>query len=137
MRSAALLLVVLAACSDPDDSLVVDLGVITTSFELGPSIEHPAVVQSGANVSVTVLTYGDDCTWVKRTDVEVTGLTAVIRPFDESAVESLCGDAIFSYRHTTSIRFEQAGTATITVFGYEEGDRFGTVVQRSSTLEVQ
>ena len=30
-----------------------------------------------------------------------------------------------------------AGTATITVFGYEEDDRFGTVVQRSSTLEIQ
>lgn len=137
MRSVALLLLLLAACWDADDSLVVDLGVITTSFELGPSIEHPAVAQSGADASVTVLTYGDDCTWGKRTDVEVTGLIAVIRPFDESAVESLCGDAVFSYRHTTSIRFEQAGMATITVLGYEEGDRFGTVVQRSSTFEIQ
>ena len=137
MRAAVPLLVVLAACSNAGDSLVVDLGVITTSFEYGPSIEHPAVARSGTDVAVTALTYGSDCTWFKRTDVEITGLTAVIRPFDESAVESVCGDAVFSYRHTATIQFAQAGMATITVFGYEEDDRFGTVVQRSSTLVIQ
>ena len=86
MRSVPLLLVLVAACSDADDSLVVDLGVITSSFDLGPWIEHPAVVQSSTDFSITALTYGDDCTWVKRTDVKVTGLTVELRPFDETAV---------------------------------------------------
>lgn len=133
----ALVVVVLGACSDADDSLVIDLGVITSSFDLGPAIVHPAVARVGEDVAITVLTYGDDCTWAKRTDVEVDGLGAEIQPFDESAVESLCGDAVFSYPHATVVRFALAGTATITVVGYAEGDRFGTVIQRSSTLEIQ
>jgi hypothetical protein len=138
VRSFAVLLGLLAACSD-DDSLVVDLGVITTrnEAEIGPSIQHPASAQAGTDVSVTAQTYGTDCTGPERTDVKVTGLNAVIRPFDRNFVESVCGDLVWPYRHTTSIRFEEAGTATITVFGYEEGDRFGTVIQRSSTLEIQ
>ena len=137
MRSAAVLVVLMAACSADDDTLVVDLGVITRSFDVTPSIEHRAVAQSGTDVAVTVLTYGSDCTWPKRTDIEVSGLSAVIRPFDENAVESFCGDAVFTYRRTISVRFDQRGTAMITVFGYEEGDRFGTVIERSSTLEIR
>lgn len=139
MRWATLLFVFVTACAGDEDGFVVDLGVITSSFEsdFGPSIEHPAVAQAGADVEVTVYTYGDDCTWAKRTDVEVRGLNAVIRPFDESAVDSFCGDVVLRYPHTASIRFEQPGTATITVFGYAESDRFGTVIQRSSTLEIQ
>lgn len=137
MRSVVLLLALFAACSDSDDSIVVDLGVITTSFIPGPAIEYPSVAQSNTDIAVTALTYGSDCTWLKRTDVKVTGLKAEIRPFDESAVQSTCGDTIFSYRHETTIRFEQPGTATITVFGYGEGDRFGTVIEQSSDLEIE
>lgn len=137
MRPAALLLAFLAACSGEEESLVVDLGVITTTFDLGTPIEHPAVAQPNTDIPITVLTYGSDCTWPKRTDVKVTGLKAEIRPYDESAVDSVCGDTIFSYRHTTTVRFEEAGKAEITVFGYGEGDRFGTVIEQSSSLEVQ
>jgi hypothetical protein len=67
----------------------------------------------------------------------VTGLKAVVRPFDQSAVDSVCADTLFAYPHTITLRFEQAGTATITVLGYAEDDRFGTVIERSSALEIE
>lgn len=136
MRSFILLLAVLGACSDDNESLVVDLGVITTSFDLGTPIEHPAVAQTNTDIAITVLTYGSDCTWLKRTDVKVAGLRVEIRPFDESAVDSFCGDTSFSYRHTTTVRFDETGTANIVVYGYGEGDRFGSVIEQSSSFEV-
>lgn len=130
--------VLLAACTgDGNGSVVVDLGVIVASDGTDPPIEHPATAQSGVDIPVAVMTYGDDCTWVDRTEVAVNGLTAVVKPFDKSDVASVCADTIFSYRHMASIRFAQPGTATITVLGYDKGDRFGTVIERSSTLQIQ
>lgn len=140
-RSASVVLIsmtVVSACSEKDtSSIVVDLGVIEATDRLEPAIDHPAIAQRQADISVTVMTYGNDCTWMDRTEVEVHGLDVVIRPFDRSDTESPCGDTIFGYPHLASVRFEQAGTATITVLGYGEGDRFGTVIERSSSLEIQ
>lgn len=126
----------LSACSD-DDGVVVDLGVITTPDHAEPRIEHPALFEHGVDVQVTVTTYGDDCTTVDRTDVEVNGLVAIIRPFDKSATRSVCADTLFSYEHVATIRFADAGTATISVLGYDTGDRFGTVIERSTMLEIK
>lgn len=131
-----LVIALLAACSD-DDSIVTDLGVITTPDPALSPIEHPDTATTNGDVPVTVMTFGDDCTWAKRTDVEITGLTAIIRPFDQSAVDSLCADTLFSYPHTAVIRFDRPGTAMIKVLGYAFGDRFGAVIEHSVTVEIQ
>lgn len=126
----------LSACSD-DDGVVVDLGVIIAPDHAEARIEHSALVEHGVDVQVTVMTYGDDCTTADRTDVEVSGLVAIIRPFDKSATRSVCADTLFSYEHVATIRFEQAGAATISVLGYDTGDRFGTVIERSTMVEIK
>lgn len=128
---------VLSACSADDDTVVVDLGVIVGPDQMDPVIEHPEVLQRGVDIPVTVTTLGDDCTWADHTDVVITGLTAVIKPFDKSATDSPCADTIFMYKHSATVRFEESGTATITVVGYKMGDRFGSVIERSRSLEIQ
>lgn len=86
MRCVLLLTLLVTACAE-DDGFVVDLGVITSSFEAdyGPVLRHPATAPAGTDVMVTAVTFGNDCTWARRTDVEVTGMTAVIRPYGENA----------------------------------------------------
>jgi hypothetical protein len=101
------------------------------------SIEHPALVRAGDDVSILVRTSGcGECTQLERTDVRVTGSEAEIRPFDRFRF-GVCGDCFEEFTHAVTVRFDDPGPAVIRVFGYMAGDRFGTVIERTSSITVE
>jgi hypothetical protein len=138
MRSLIVAAAVSSACGGGGDSdVVVDLGVIADYQTGEASIEHPMVVRVGADVSITVNTTGcDECTQPVRTEVSVNGLETSIWPYDRTYL-GLCGDCLSNFPHAVTVEFEQPGTAVIRVFGYRAGDRFGTMIERTSSLTVE
>lgn len=81
-------------------------------------------VASGRPVTVTVQTFGGGCVPEPiRTDVEVDGQTATIRPIDRSfeASSEVCTLEIRYLEHTTSVTFDEPGRATLRVVGWEKG----------------
>jgi len=135
MRAIVVAALVCGCAADSD--VVVDLGVIADYTTGEASIEHPARVSVGADVSITVRTSGcGECTQFQRTDVAVNGRDVEIRPYDTRYL-GLCGDCFEYFPHPVTVQFEEAGPAVIRVFGYMAGDRFGTVIERSSTLTVE
>jgi len=126
------------ACGTNGDSdVVVDLGVIADYNTGEASIEHPTVVRVGDDVTITVNTTGCyDCTQLERTDVSVNGLETSIWPYDRTRL-GLCGDCLTDFPHAVTVQFEEPGTAVIRVFGYMAGDRFGMMIERTSSLTVE
>ncbi|HEX7118665.1 MAG TPA: hypothetical protein VF212_07760 [Longimicrobiales bacterium] len=85
-------------------------------------VEAPAEVARGADFRVTVVTYGGGCVRQGDTEVEVDGLSAVVTPYDIDITPTLppggaCTLELRMYRHDATLRFDGAGTATVTFRG--------------------
>lgn len=73
-------------------------------------------VTRGEAFNVTISTWGGrDCTKVARTEVIVDGLVAKITPYNKNRVGASCAAVGAVFRHSATLRFAQAGTATVTV----------------------
>ena len=118
--AAALLALSLAGCgwlTDPDPVL----GHVT-------DVTAPDTVTAGQLFTVTVTTTGPDGCWRKAsTEVEIDGLSAVIRPYDVDEAEATpgiaCTQAIVHLEHEAELRFDSTGTAGIEVRGRDGSDR--------------
>ena len=84
-------------------------------------IEIPDTVAVGSPFEVTVRTYGGGCIDPGDTEVSVTGQAATVRPYDVFVTHLppnyACTDDIRLYTHRATVRFDQAGPATVTVHG--------------------
>lgn len=79
-----------------------------------------AVVPSGRTVTVSVTTYGGGCDSKGETEVAVTGLTAVVTPYDYwKSATGACPDILRTFAHSTTIEFVESGTAEIIVRGLD------------------
>lgn len=93
-------------------------------------VQLPDTVAAGEAFTATVRTYGGGCTKKGDTKVEVNDLRATVTPYDVR-VESnanVCTDILNAFQHTTTLRFEKAGTAEVVVRGRKQpGDEVVTV----------
>ncbi|HEX6940552.1 MAG TPA: hypothetical protein VF158_14140 [Longimicrobiales bacterium] len=85
-------------------------------------VEAPADVARGADFRVTVVTYGGGCLHQGDTEVEINGLSAVVTPYDIDVTPTVppggaCTLELRQYRHDATLRFDRAGSATITFRG--------------------
>jgi hypothetical protein len=122
VRSAALLLLLLiAGCRDP--------GVGPDQALVRGAIEHygnPIIITAaftataGVPYSVKVLTYGGGCVSKGETELQVTGQTALIEPYDLERRGSACTDELRVHEHIAAVRFEQRGEAIVIVRGRSE-----------------
>lgn len=114
--AAAALAVVLSAChilAGPDE--VRRMGSIAGYTSDDPRV---TLVQVGRRVDVSVISYGGGCERQGDTEVVVTGLEAMVTPFDFTDADAqVCTDILKSFDHKASIEFPTGGTATIRVRG--------------------
>lgn len=130
-------LLLLTACSVTEPGSQRVLGTIIGFDENDPQI---TVSADGSRVTATIATYGNGCYSVAETDVEVSGRTATITPFDRDP--GCLQRDLKVLEHVVRIEFPSAGTATIRVKGLDKSnlgaadlDPDTVVVERSVDLQ--
>ena len=95
----------------------------------------PDTVVQATPFEVTVRTYGGGCIDQGDTEVSVTGRSAALRPYDIFVTylppNHACTDDLRLYTHRAVLRFEQTGSATVTVHGRARPGDSVIAVQRS------
>ncbi len=82
-----------------------------------PSVIIPDTVQAGTPFTVTVRTFGDGCYSFARTEIEMDGMAAEIRPYDSRKTDVACPEILLTIEHTATLRFDTPGLATVRVVG--------------------
>jgi hypothetical protein len=99
----------------------------------------PSTVARGVDFDVTVRTYGGGCVDQGDTEVTLSGADAEVRPFDIFVVEMPggygCTDILKLFTHRATLRFTQAGTATVRIRGRAEPGGEIIVVERQVSVQ--
>lgn len=134
MRSLALLpLALLLGCASASDAGAYrTLGIIAGFHDDDPRI---TVQAAGRTVTATVVTYGGCCDQAAETDVEVSGLSAVVTPYDRRGRCTQKCARMFEHRSTFS--FAQAGTARVAVRGIDVSSRSSGDPLAGDTIAVE
>jgi hypothetical protein len=81
-------------------------------------IEHADTFALGTGGSVAVRTYGGGCIRQGVSEVAVSGLTAVIEPFDSVHIAAqACTRELRLFRHVVAVRFTERGSAILRIVG--------------------
>ena len=122
------LVVLLSGCGDrpmaPEFEHVVSLGFLRWAPD-APSAEVPSLVQVNQYFRVTVHTQSKDaCARKGHTSLTVTGLRALVTPYDTILVPrrgSACSDLSENFEHEVEIVFTHSGNAVVEVVGLQPG----------------
>jgi hypothetical protein len=117
---ALLVLLALAGCKGllgPD--YVSRLAVIEFTESDSVVVEVPATVTRGVVFEVAITTYGGGCVRQGDTQVEVSGLTANVEPYQLVVADEdvICTQELRTFRNVAQLRFNQAGTGRIRFHG--------------------
>jgi hypothetical protein len=114
------------------------LGVIRLGHQT-VVVEIPNAVTRNTDLSVTVSTFGNSCVDKGDTEVTTSGSSAEIRPFDIFVTHAprnySCADILRTHVHGATLRFSQAGLATVRVRGRIEPGGETMVVERQVTVQ--
>lgn len=102
----------LAACSVVGLDERERLGILWP-LEEPPAVTVPQTAQRGEPFTVTVVTQGGGCLRPGPTRVRTRGMTAEVRPYDVHSGGNVCPTDVAPYEHTATLRFDQAGAATV------------------------
>jgi len=135
---APLVLLALAGCeglTGPDHER--RLAVIEFTESDPVEVEAPATATRGVAFEVAITTYGGGCVGQGDTDVEVSGLTATVEPYqlvvaDEDVV---CTQELRTYRNAAQVRFDQAGTGRIRFRGISRTAGGTITVERTVVVQ--
>lgn len=125
----------LLGCSEPDWTRVI--GNLNYGPERTISLTAPAQVAAGKDFLVTVQTVGGTgCIRADGSEVALAGNQARLIPYDEIPLDGRgCFRNLRGYDHTTRLRFQEPGPATLRIIGY-----FGvpaTAVLDSAEITIQ
>lgn len=95
----------------------------------------PEVVQAGADFTVTLETFGGGCVGKSHTRVDAVGTSAIVTPVDEHSGAENCTADLRILDHSTLLRFDGRGSATVIVRGRVEPP--GGVIERTFTVSVE
>jgi hypothetical protein len=110
------------------------VGAIEIGGNQPPPIERPDTVEQGVPFATTVVTFGSSiCVRADGAEVEVSGLTAHITPYDLVAVTGFCTDDLAPYPREVTLQLDQAGEATVQVLGR---NLFGAPAQYETRIVV-
>jgi hypothetical protein len=101
-------------------------------------VATPSSVTRGVPFEVSVQTFGGGCTrMIARTETDVSGAVAEIRPYNETRRSDVCTDDLLFLTHVVSIQFDHVGPVTIRVIA--EQRPFGDTTTRTgpAALEYQ
>lgn len=110
--------VLLAACS----TVTVPVGGEQPGFihflqDGAAQVTVPATAQRGQPFEVRVTTVGGGCVSRGPTRTRMQGMTAEVRPYDVHDGNVACTPNILLFEHTTTLRFDTPGTATVHIRG--------------------
>jgi len=137
---APLALLALAGCSGVLGSDSTRRPALIEFPDGGPVVvEVPATATAGTSFTVAINSYGGSCIGQGPTQVEVSGLTATVEPYQFELVDgnATCTQEIRTYRNVVQLRFDQTGTGRILFRGRSQSaggeiitvERTVTVVQ--------
>lgn len=102
-------------------------------------VEIPNAVSRNTDFSVTVSTFGNGCVDEGDTEVTTSGSHAEIRPFDIFVTHAprnySCADILRTHIHGATLRFSQAGLATVHIRGRDDPGGEVIVVERQVTVQ--
>lgn len=113
---ALLMLLALAGCKGLLGTDHVRRPAVIEFTEVDPvEVEVPATATRGVPFEVAITTYGGGCVRQGDTQVEVSGLTATVEPYELVGVDEdvVCTLELRTFRNVAQVRFDQAGTARI------------------------
>lgn len=114
-------LVTCRGSSAPD--VAPELGIIDFYSDRSEVLTVPATARAGEDFEVVVRTFGNGCVSAAGTGVRYRGATAVLTPYDNDMSRSprvICLDILNRPVHTVTLRFPNAGVATVRVNGRSE-----------------
>jgi hypothetical protein len=111
-----------------------DIGIIEYSG-MRAEISVPDVVQAGTDFTVTLETFGGGCVGRSHTRVDAIGSNAIVTPVDEHSGADDCTADLVILDHSTSLRFEDRGAASVIIRGRVEPP--GDVVERTFAVSVE
>lgn len=82
-----------------------------------PSISIPDSVSAHTPFTVAVRTFGDGCYSFGRTETELDGMVAEIRPYDRRQTGEVCPAILVSIDHSVTLSFGSSGLATVRIIG--------------------
>ena len=80
-------------------------------------ITVPDSVQAGVSFEVSVLTYGGGCLSKDGTEVQVSGLSADVTPYDIHSGAEACTDNLGLFDHRAMVTLRESGVAEIRFHG--------------------
>jgi hypothetical protein len=102
-------------------------------------VQTPETVSVSSPFDITVRTYGGGCIDQGDTGVTVHGLSADLRPYDHFVTylppRHACPDILHLYVHRATLRFDEPGTATVTVHGRVRPGDSTITIQRSVRVQ--
>ena len=112
--------VALVACDDP---YALEAVRVVGALELGKQVQIPDTMTAGEPSEISFWTNGDGCVTGGETEVNVTGQSALVIPYDYLGSEgSSCGILLFQYfEHKADVVFHDPGTAEITIAYSSDG----------------
>ena len=126
-----------AGCDSHESVAPPEVGVIEFYGERS-DISHPAEVQIGLDVPVTLRTFGNGCVSAAGSGVRYHGNTAIVVPYDNSASRqgenANCPDVLLRPTHTVVLRFPLEGVGTIRVEGRNAPEGRWTVIESTITV---
>jgi len=108
------------ACLACGDDYILVRGSISENPDDYGWVELPDTFEVGIPATVNVYTTGGGCDHAGPTLIHVTGLLAVIEPYDSGpapGVSRACPDMLRYFLHAAYIEFPEPGDATIRVIG--------------------
>jgi hypothetical protein len=119
--SSAFIVATLLGCASlvgPERTWERQVGVIEIGGDQPPPIELPDTVEQGVPFATSVVTFGSStCVRADGAEVNTSGLTAHIIPYDLVAVTGVCTDDLAPYPREVTLQFDEAGEATVRVLG--------------------
>jgi hypothetical protein len=102
-------------------------------------VNVPDSVARGEEFVVEVTTWGSDCVGKGDMEVQVTGLSIVLTPYDWEVIRlppnTGCRVAVIFHEHTASLRFDQPGEGRVVVRGRRKPS--GEVITVERRIEVR
>jgi len=109
----------LGACSLLDEEAYLRYPGAIEYYAQPALISVPDSVRVGESFTVAVATYGAGCSDADRTQTSQSGLVGHVTPYDieRTTSGSACGAEMRTHGHTATLRFTEAGTATVNFYG--------------------
>jgi hypothetical protein len=135
---ATLWLLVACAAAEPEESALLKQGergpAVLAHFGDTAAIEVPESTRVGEPTTVRITSFGGGCIRPDTTEAEVSGLSAVVRPYrvepSELPPKSGCPLVLRFDRHTAQLRFSQPGRARVRILGLARPGDHPFVIER-------